>query len=195
MSVDWYYANDAGEQVLITEERLGQLASDKLITAKTLVWNSDLPDWQPCGLLRPEWFSTNLNSDSPPQLPAHIKPTAGKQTHPLAVASIICGIVSIIPIGCAGLFGIVVLPIAIAAIICGHIAHNKIRSQEDEFDGGGLALAGLITGYLGLVAILMMTALMGAAFLIPSVKPPELEDIPSSTEAIRTIPASLPEDQ
>lgn len=195
MSVEWYYANDAGEQVPITEERLEQLAADKLINAKTLVWNADLPDWQPCGLLHPEWFSSELKSDSPPQLPAHIKPNTVKQTHPLAIASIICGIVSIIPLGCLGILGIVASPIAIAAIICGHVALKKIRLQENEFDGGGLALAGLITGYLGLVATLLLTALMGFAFILPSVKAPKIEATPTSPEAIQTTPSSLPEGQ
>jgi hypothetical protein len=65
----------------------------------------------------------------PPYPPA--PPTNG-----LAIASLVCGV---------GVFviGLTFIP----AIICGHIARRQIRQTGEQ--GGGLALAGLILGYVG----------------------------------------------
>ncbi len=73
----------------------------------------------------------------------------GGQTNGLAVASLICGIAQVI-------FG----PLSgIPAIILGHIARGRIRQTGEQ--GAGLALAGLILGYVGLVltAILVIAAI------------------------------------
>ena len=40
---------------------------------------------------------------------------------------------------------------AIPAVICGHLAHGKIKRSEGRLTGSGFAIAGLITGYLGLL--------------------------------------------
>jgi hypothetical protein len=41
----------------------------------------------------------------------------------------------------------------IPAIICGHLARARARRSPEQYGGAGLALAGLITGYIGLVAL------------------------------------------
>lgn len=79
-------------------------------------------------------------------------------TNGYAVASLICGI---------GVFmvGVTFIP----AIICGHIARAQIKRTGQ--DGDGLALAGLILGYIGLVSVvaivafvvIMMVAVAGSA--------------------------------
>ena len=145
MSDEWYYANEQEQQGPVSEERLNQLASEKLITSQTLVWNPDLTDWQPCRLVHPEGFLTSLTSETPPQLPAHIRSDSRKQAHPLAIASLVCGIVSLVPLACLSIFGVIVLPIAIAAVVCGHLARRKISRPDSQFGGGSLAMAGLVT--------------------------------------------------
>ncbi len=186
MSNEWFYANDEGQQVPISEKNLEQLAADKLITKQSLVWNSDLPDWQTCGTVHPEWFPTESDSAAPPQLPKHIKPVASKPTHPLAIASLVCGISSLLPLGCLSIFGAIFLPVAIAAIICGHMALKKIRLAKNNSDGKGIAIAGLVMGYLSLGTIILIAALFGLVHSIPDVKPPKIIENPSSpTPAIR----------
>ncbi len=70
---------------------------------------------------------------SDPTLQPPLKPTTSR----LAIASMNLGASSFI------------LPIAaIPAVICGHIARGKIKKSQGRLDGSGLALAGLITGYL-----------------------------------------------
>jgi hypothetical protein len=54
------------------------------------------------------------------------------------------------------------LPIlaAIPAVICGHIAVSRIRRSAGALDGTGLAVAGLVTGYIGLVMPIIMLPMM-----------------------------------
>ena len=74
-----------------------------------------------------------------PYLPYPVAPP----TNSLAIASLVCGV---------GTFavGLSFLP----AIICGHIARRQIRETGQQ--GGGLALAGLILGYVGGVLFIGM---------------------------------------
>jgi competence protein ComGC len=57
-------------------------------------------------------------------------------------------------------------PAAIAAIILGHIARSEIRKSTGRLKGSGLALTGLIFGYLGVVMIPIL--LITAAIAIPN---------------------------
>jgi hypothetical protein len=65
-------------------------------------------------------------------------------TNPLAVASLLLGLVSLFP-----LFGIL-------AVVLGHLARAQIRRSAGRQKGAGLALAGLILGYLWLAFILFL---------------------------------------
>ena len=69
----------------------------------------------------------------------------------LAIASLICGIIG-------GYFSTV----SIIAVICGHLALNKIKKEPNQYAGKGLAIAGLILGYLGLVIAIVLGILRGA---------------------------------
>jgi hypothetical protein len=65
----------------------------------------------------------------------------GPRTSKLAVWSLILGILGIITLGIA----------SIAAIICGHLSRGKILKSGGDLAGKGVAKAGLILGYLGLI--------------------------------------------
>ena len=77
-----------------------------------------------------------MNGTIPPLLPA----ASGAQNDPLAIWSMILGIVSMM--GCTFFTG---LP----GIICGHLALSRIKQSGGRLDGNGFAVAGLVTGYLG----------------------------------------------
>jgi Domain of unknown function (DUF4190) len=72
-------------------------------------------------------------------------------TNGLAIASLVCGVGTFV-------IGLSFIP----AIICGHIARRQIRRTGEQ--GGGLALAGLILGYVGgalfIVLILVFVAVV-----------------------------------
>ncbi len=71
-----------------------------------------------------------------------------------------------------GVLGWSVLPFvgAIVAIVCGHMARSEIRksSPDQRQDGDGLAVAGLVLGYVQLVfgalVIVLLIALVFSGF-------------------------------
>lgn len=74
-------------------------------------------------------------------------PGAVTRTNALAITSMVCGI--------AQFFGFWLLA-TIPAIVCGHIARRQIRETGEQ--GSGMALAGLIMGWVGaaLTAIVVL---------------------------------------
>jgi len=79
----------------------------------------------------------------------------------LAIWSLVLGILAVVlSIVCIGpLF-------AIPAVICGHMGYSRVRRSGGALSGEGLALGGLITGYLSF-ALIPVIGLM-AAIAIPN---------------------------
>ena len=82
---------------------------------------------------------------------SYIGPT---QSSGKAIASLICGIFAFL------------FPTAVAAIILGHISLSEIRKSAGRLTGHGMAMAGLILGYVGVGAIPFI--LIVAAIAIPN---------------------------
>lgn len=76
------------------------------------------------------------------------------ETSGLAITSMILGI--------SGFFFLIT---AIPAVIFGHIARSKIKKSQGKIGGDGMALAGLITGYLCIAFIVVIGTL--AALMAP----------------------------
>ena len=76
-----------------------------------------------------------------------------RQTSPLAIVSLVSGIL-----------GWTLLPFlgSIAAVVCGHMARGEIRREPDRLEGDGLAVAGLVLGYLSIA----LGALFALAFFL-----------------------------
>ncbi|PJK01159.1 hypothetical protein CO641_04420 [Lysobacteraceae bacterium NML91-0213] len=74
-----------------------------------------------------------------------------RQTSVLAVLSLVFGIL-----------GWTLLPGlgAIVAVVTGHIARAEIRRAPQAMEGDGLAIAGLVLGWLGIVLGIVLVALM-----------------------------------
>lgn len=79
----------------------------------------------------------------------------------LAIASMVCGIVSLVLL-CFPYLG---LPAGIAAVVTGVLARKKI--QQGAAEGAGMALAGLITGIVGIVICLILLILVAVSVLAP----------------------------
>ena len=80
-------------------------------------------------------------------------PVATPETSGKAIASLICGLLGFM------------LPAAIAAVILGHISRSEIRKSGGRLTGSGMALVGLIFGYLCLAFIPIVII---AAIAIPN---------------------------
>jgi len=78
------------------------------------------------------------------------------KTNPLATISLIAGVVQFV---CFYFIG------AIVAIVTGHIARSQIRRSNGTQGGAGMALAGIILGYVGL-ALSVLAAIGIAVFFI-----------------------------
>jgi hypothetical protein len=75
-----------------------------------------------------------------------------------AIWSLVLGILGLV---CFGLFT------GIPAVICGHTAQSKIRRSAGALTGEGLALGGLITGYISIAFSVLMIPLL-LAIAIPN---------------------------
>jgi hypothetical protein len=71
----------------------------------------------------------------------------GPQVNPLAIASMVLGILSI-PACCCAFVG---TPLSIAAVVLGIVSMQKIKAQPQAWKGTGMAIAGIVTGSLGVV--------------------------------------------
>jgi len=141
----WFYAKD-GQQVGPMEfSELQNLRASGQISDDTLVWQQGTANWVK--------FSEALNLPAPgasgEPIPV-LSPTPVVQTNALAITSLVLGIISLI---CCGVLT------GAAAAICGHIAISQIKANPAQ-GGRGMALAGLIMGYIGLAISILMIVIM-----------------------------------
>lgn len=120
-------------------------------------------------------MGTAIATTSPAVQPPVNQPPPHYRTAPptdgLALASLICSISGLAFMGCYGAGA----PFSIAGIICGHLCRSRLVAQGNT-TSAGLALAGLIIGYVGvsLIAffVLALVGLFGfAAATAPTVSP------------------------
>ncbi len=83
----------------------------------------------------------------PPSQPYQPYPPA-RPTNGLAIAALVCGIAAFVT-------GFTCIP----AIICGHLARRQIRRTGEQ--GDGMAIAGLILGYVGVVLFVVGVVVIG----------------------------------
>lgn len=108
------------------EEVLRRLVAGEL-KGSDLGWHEGLADWEPLSKLIPP--------------PAKAQAAVQPQSSGMAISSLVCGVLGFFTLGLA----------AIPAVITGHMARSRINKSAGALGGGGMALAGLILGYLCLV--------------------------------------------
>ncbi|HEV2540273.1 MAG TPA: DUF4190 domain-containing protein [Frateuria sp.] len=83
----------------------------------------------------------------------NVPPPAYRTTSAMAVVSLVFGIAAWCMLPVVG---------AIVAIVCGHLARGEIRRAQGQQEGDGLAIAGLVLGYVqlafGMVVLLFAIA-------------------------------------
>lgn len=106
---------------------------------------------------------------SRPGMPYYGSPMAVSM-NPLAIASLVCSIGSWFILPVVG---------AIAGVVLGHVALSQIRQSNGTQDGHGMAVSGLVIGYIHLaivpiiilLVILFLVGVIGAASLSSFVLP------------------------
>jgi Domain of unknown function (DUF4190)/GYF domain 2 len=158
----------SGQQLgTFSEEEVREGLKNGKFLPTDLGWHEGLADWQPLGSLS---VLGGAVSPAPAPTGAPVSPQyvmhpmgAAPKSSGLALASMICGIVSLLLDMCCYL-GVLAIPCSIAAIICGHMAMSQIKRSPVPLEGKGMAIAGLVCGYLSLiimVAIIAVFVLIG----------------------------------
>lgn len=98
---------------------------------------------------------TNNNTNDFGPYTAPVVEGGSEEKATLAIVSLVCGIASIIFGCCCGIFG---TPLSIAAVITGIIC------KKNNKPGQGMALAGIITGAVGIV-VFILSMIFNAAVL------------------------------
>lgn len=85
-----------------------------------------------------------------------------QQTSGLAITSLVCGILGIISLG------ILAILTFLPAIICGHMALGQIGKSAGRIKGSGLAIAGLVMGYMQAVLAVISVIAILAGLALPA---------------------------
>lgn len=186
MKNEWFYSKSGTQHGPTTLEELRVLLQSGQLSRESLVWRQGMGDWTPASAVAELWEKpvvadvavgvSPMSSALPasPSLPVPPTPMMAPQLQAwqmgivpqsgLAIASLVCGILGIL-LCYVNALG------ALPAVICGHMALRRIRESELPMAGRGMAIAGLIMGYLGLLFQIGIIAILVFAFsnkLIPA---------------------------
>lgn len=168
----WFYADQSDQQQEFQEDDFSYLVERGTIQKDTLVWNETMDDWKNASEVKPELFEAAPASVDTPTIPPALTPTQEKraispvgtpysqtatpQTDPLAIVALVLGIMGFLCFPLLGLGG----------VICGHMAYNKASRSGAPSPNKGLALGGIITGYIGVLVMVLIIVFYGFAFFM-----------------------------
>ncbi len=158
---EWYYGRAGQQEGPIDEATMRSRIAAGQVGPTDLVWREGMGEWLPLAQVAElvsaapvsPYATPSTNPVAAPQevVYAQVPPTSG-----LAIASLVCGILSLI-------MCYVNAVVAIPAIICGHMAMKRIKESRGQIAGHGMALAGLICGYIGLAFQLLTIGVIAVA--------------------------------
>ena len=163
---EWYYSVDSNRQEPegpVTLGVLQDLVRDGAFDPTAKIWKKDWPNWRDAaevGPLADHWPKEPVGRRGPsePESPDADPPRMSIS----ALSSLILGLTSIMFAGgnIASLIfkqwsllivmGLVFLLTSILAVVLGHLSLATIKRQPRQWTGRGIALAGLILGYISL---------------------------------------------
>jgi hypothetical protein len=162
----WYYGEKGVQHGPVDESRLVALIREGQVQAATQVWREGMTAWKSLAEVQAQGELVEVGlASSPYQSPSPQNAQNGTPSYPvavpaptsgLAIASLVCGIVCLV--SCLVFLGI-------PAVICGHLALSQIGHSATPLAGRGIAMAGLVMGYLGVLATLAMVVMFVAAAL------------------------------
>lgn len=164
---EWYYGREDQQYGPIDDASIKARIATGEVSPHDLVWKEGMEKWLPLSQVSELSGGLSTVSDSPyataaSSLVAGVSPAALPMPPPtsgLAIASLVCGILAIL-VSCNAV-GIV---FGIPAVICGHLAMKRLKDPLNPQGGQGMALAGLICGYIGSVITIIVVIFIGAIF-------------------------------
>jgi len=156
----WYYGLNGQQSGPVEDDEIRAMLASGMINGQTIVWCEGMDEWLPI-LQVPEWASQVVTppptAAGPAPVPAYghvpVVPNNG-----MAIASMVCGISSLVL-----LFSCFIGILAgVPAVVCGHMALKQIREYVLPMGGRGMAIAGLVTGYI----TIGITAAAGIVLLV-----------------------------
>jgi len=167
----WYYLQNGQQVGPVSKEELQGLLQRQSLPVTTGIWSRGMPDWIPANQIAEVMAGVSGGYIPQPVAGGAYARASGPAPSGMAIASMILGII--------GVVGAAILT-SVPAIICGHIARRQIRDGEGRVGGEGMALAGLILGYVVTVlsvlaigfVIVMMWVVVDAAASYPSTPTP-----------------------
>ncbi|HOX55807.1 MAG TPA: DUF4190 domain-containing protein [Candidatus Paceibacterota bacterium] len=139
--------SDGKEYGPISLEQMRRWIAEGRVNAQTRVQEAGAAEWKQAADFS-ELGLTSGAGAAPPTLPAGQAPS---QQSGLAITSFVLGLLSLV---CFGFLA------GIPAIICGHLARGRAQRLPGQYGGAGFALAGLIMGYVSLLATLVILPAM-----------------------------------
>lgn len=167
---NWYYGENGEQRGPFEEHELREMIAAGKVGPATIVWREGMENWHPLSEV-PEWSgqlvasaSPYLPPRSPGYPPGHYHPYPVAPNNGNAIASLVCGIASVLMFFTC-FFGILA---GVPAVICGHLALRQIGESAVPMAGRGMAIAGLVTGYItvgltALVGVFLLFAFLSAS--------------------------------
>jgi hypothetical protein len=190
---EWFYSFAGKQHGPLPCDAVRDLLQSGQLGPDSLVWRQGMGDWTPASAVTDLWVKKSAidpvaGLSLPPQPMAVSSPEAAAVMPPvpsaseisaqqawqmgivpqsgLAIASLVCGIIGLI-LCYVNILG------ALPAVICGHMALRRIRESEFPMSGRGMAVAGLVMGYLGLLfQVAMIGFIIYAYNKVSSLTPP-----------------------
>lgn len=184
--MNWYYAKNGHQNgPLPTEDMIDRIAMGE-IAQTDLAWCEGMGDWLPVAEIPQLKVEAPVKAEmpaapasaaaaSPYQAPTAAPAPVSHQMIPgqpvsqgLAIAALVCGILSLV--GCC--VYPVAGPLAIVAIVLGFVTLTKVKGNPAAYGGKGMAKAGLITGFLGLLGV---AVIVGMGIWMATLSPEDLD--------------------
>jgi len=155
------FINKNGNQLgPFAESQVAEMLKSGQIAGTDLAWSEGMETWKPLSSF--EQFQAGASG--PPPIPGQppVLPSP-RRTEPLSIWSLVLGILSIA--GCSLFAGI-------PAVICGHVGLVRIK-RDPSLDGKGIAVAGLITGYISVLVLPFIIGILAALALPAAIQAKE----------------------
>ena len=158
----WYYERNGAQLGPVAAAEIQQRLDSGELSNTTLVWRDGMESWTELGRV-PELLpggGANMMLPQSHSGQAFQHGMQQPQTNAMAITSMVLGIVSIMATFIC-FFGII---FAVPGVICGHLSLSQIKNAIVIQTGRGMAIAGLVTGYLVILGTISVGIFFGVMF-------------------------------